>query len=286
MKYKYFVLSMLFLNIYFLSFSQSFADSNSWKRNEETEELKPELFHSTHAINLPTTETLTKGILEFEISHRFIPPVADGFKELYGFDGPANMRFGFGYAINSRMILTLARSNVFDNVDLQLKYRLPQFRSGRLPLALAVVGGLGWNMADFPNRSQGDARNFQYYAQLVINGMIGKKIGIGIVPSYLYNSDIFSAEYENVVTLGSYFQYYHSALLSFMAEWNADLSKSNNSYNVASFGIELETGGHFFKLFLTNSVLLNPSQNLSGSVYPFRSDEWRLGFLITRLLKL
>jgi hypothetical protein len=47
-------------------------------------------------------------------------------------------------------------------------------------------------------------------------------------------------------------------------------------------GFELETGGHFFKMMVTNSVYLNPSTYLAGSDFPAADDQWRLGFIITR----
>jgi hypothetical protein len=68
------------------------------------------------------------------------------------------------------------------------------------------------------------------------------------------------------------------------AEWNAGENRGELEHDAGAFGIELETGGHFFKVFLTNSVRLNPSQYLMGTDFPFESSEWRLGFAITRLL--
>jgi hypothetical protein len=265
--------------------SISRGDSSGWKRSATKSPSDLYLFHSTHAINLPTAETLNKGMLEIEISHRFVPPVSEGIEALYGFDGPVNMRIAVGYSLTDRAILTLGRSNVFDNIDFNIKYKLAQFHSNSFPILLAVQGGVGWNSAKFDGRSRGDARNFQYYGQLIANSLIAKKLGIGLVPSYLYNSDIFSPNYDKVFAVGSYVQYYFSSLLSFLAEWNIGVSGDYKPDNAVSFGIELETGGHFFKIILTNSVLLNSSQFLPGTEYPFRSKEWRLGFLITRLMK-
>ena len=56
-------------------------------------------------------------------------------------------------------------------------------------------------------------------------------------------------------------------------------------YDAAACGIELETGGHVFKILLTNSVFLNPSQYLVGAEHRFKADEWRLGFNVTRILR-
>ena len=209
----------------------------------------------------------------------------DGFESLYGLDGPVNMRIGLGYAATDRMVVTLARSNVLDNVDLNLKYRAFELDNGSLPVLVAFFGGISWTTEDVFGRSRGNSRNFQYYVMAVANTMFEDRVALGVAPAYLYNSNIFSQDYEDIFILGSYVQVYVSELLSFMMEWSPAISNNDPNYNSASVGFELETGGHFFKIFASNSTMLNPSQYLSGSAYEFKSDELRLGFMITRILK-
>jgi hypothetical protein len=76
--------------------------------------------------------------------------------------------------------------------------------------------------------------------------------------------------------------------LSLQAEWYGNLDGYQPEYrhNSLSFGNEKETYGHFFKIFLTNNALLNPSQYQSGADLAIDSGEWRLGFMITRLIQL
>jgi hypothetical protein len=69
-----------------------------------------------------------------------------------------------------------------------------------------------------------------------------------------------------------------------MIEWNPTVYGWRDSYNSLAFGIELETGGHFFKLFVTNNVNINTAQYLAGADKKFGKESIRLGFLITRLL--
>ncbi|MEW5925463.1 MAG: DUF5777 family beta-barrel protein [Candidatus Zixiibacteriota bacterium] len=269
-----------------ISSTAALADNSraNWKRDDQPIELTLQLFHANDAVNLPTAETIGKNEMEFQIMHRFYPPVSDGFDQFYGFDGPAGIRLGLAFGITDRMMITLGRSNLNDNVDLRLKYKAFNVKSDVLPTAIAFQGGIGWNTVKTITRDRTDSRNFQYYLQGIINAMPDKRIGLGLIPSYTYNSDIHSADYEYVLTLGSYVQYYVGYPLSFLVEWNPRISGDDSRFNSASFGIELETGGHFFKIILTNSTMLNPSQYLPGADYKFKSDEWRIGFNITRLL--
>ena len=256
-----------------------------WKRKAPVNTLSLQLFHSTQAINLPTTESLRPGDFEFEISHRFIPPVTEGSEALYGLDGPVNMRLALGYAPIRHTIVTLARSNVNDNMDLWIKRQLLQIRSHWLPTVVALRGGAAWNAQKTAGRNRTDSKNFQYYGQLIFNSMMAKKLGVGVVLSYLYNSHIFCEETQHSFTWGGYVQYYVSPLWSILAEWNPTVTGWRQYHNPVAFGIELETGGHFFKIILTNSPYLNPSQFLSGADLAFNDGDWRIGFNITRLLK-
>ncbi len=255
-----------------------------WQRSGALTEPDLQLFHSTQSVNLPTAETLQKGDFEFEISHRFVPTINEGPDAFYGLDGPVNMRLALGYAINNRMIVTLGRSNVTDNVDLHYKYKFLQIRSEKLPVLVAGRVGVAWNTG-VDGRDKGDPDNFQYYGQIIINTLIKKRLGMGVVPSYLYNSYIYGEDIQDTFTLGLNGQYYVSSVWSVLVEWNPTVTGWRSSHNPLSFGIELETGGHFFKIILTNSYLLNPSQFLTGADIDFNDTEWRIGFNITRLLK-
>ena len=122
-----------------------------------------------------------------------------------------------------------------------------------------------------------------------------KKIGIGIVPSFLYNSIIFSVEKQHTFTLGNYVQWYINQKYSFWVEYNPIISgyqgiilpedagdPTKKSYNSLAIGFDIGTGGHVFRLFATNNTRLNPSQYLVGAEEPFEFDTLKFAFAITR----
>jgi len=282
-RYKYCFVKINFIIVILVAIPYILtAQDVKWKRGSTvTQEL--ELFHSTHVINLLTAETLQQGDFEFEVSHRFIPPIKEGYDAFWGLDGPANIRLALGYALTNHSVLTLGRSNVTDNLDVQLKYKTFQIRHDIFPSLITFNLGAAWN-TEVGDRPKGDSRNFQYFAQLIYNTLIIEKIGIGIVPSYLYNSALTTEEVKYSFTMGTYFQYYISSTWSVMIEWNPTVTGWRDSYNSVSGGVELETGGHFFKIFVTNNDLINMSQFLAGADKKFGDGEVRLGFMITRLL--
>ncbi len=265
-----------------------------WEKNVEVKEVKLALFHSTQTANFQTTESLLKGDWMYEISHRFIAPINDGFDALWGFDGPARIRFAVGYGINDNLMVNLGRSNSTDNYDLQFKQRLFQLDNEYIPSVCSVVGGIALN-SEVPqsiDRSRTDIDNFQFYFQLICNTMLfDKKLGIGIVPSYLYNSFIYAVDVQYTFTVGTYIQYYFNRMWSLWLEHNAivagyqgriRLDETGKSYNSLSFGASLETGGHIFKFIVSNNSRLNSSQYLVGADHSTSDNLWRLGFGILR----
>ena len=257
--------------------------SSSWQRSEP-ESLPPlQLFHSTQAVNLPTAEALQQGNFEFEISHRFIPTLRDGSSSLWGFDGPVNIRLALGYAYSDKGYVTLGRSNVQDNLDLHVKQQLFSYRHEVMPLLVAVRLGTAWN-TQVPGVDAADADNLQYYGQLIINTMYGEHFALGVVPSYLENSHIACPDRQYSFVVGVHAQYYITDVFNVLAEWIPTVTGWRTRHNSVAFGIELETGGHFFKIILSNNDLLNPSQVLAGASNSFNDGEWHIGFNITRLL--
>lgn len=267
----------------------------TWQRSEPAEAVPVELFHATMLANFPTTEFLGDGDWRYEISHRFSPPVADGFDANYGLDGPVNMRTSVSYGVTDRAMVTVGRSNLQDNWDLQVKYRVWQLDHEVTPSAVAVQAGVALN-TDMPavlDRGRLDADNVQYYGQLVYNTVLGERLGLGLVPSYVYNSMIFAVEKQYTLTLGMYAQYWLNDMFSLWAEYNPALrgyqgviapGESGRSHDTLALGTVLETGGHMFYLFLTNSTRLNTAQYLVGADRKVALDTLRLGFGITRYL--
>lgn len=261
----------------------SISGQRKWKRENIESPVGLFLLHSTQTINLPTTTTLNKGEFEFEISHRFLPTIKGGSKDLFGLDGPVNMRIALGYAVDGNTLITLGRSNYQDNVDLWIKRKIFDFNNSFLPMQIGVRVGAAWN-TEVLNRTASDSRNFQYSGQIILNGLWNKTIAFGLVPTYIYNSHIECVETQYTFTLGNYLQYYFSKISSIIFEWTPTITGWRQNYNTVALGLEIETGGHFFKILITNNSLLNATQYSAGADKSVRNGDWRIGFNITRLL--
>jgi len=253
-----------------------------WQRRGQPTEIPVTVFHSTQSANLPTAETLAAGEWLFEISHRF-GLIDSGTGGFYGLDGPVVNRLGLAFAPTDRILVGVVRSNAFDNVELGAKARLIEV-GGAIPLMIGVAGGIAWN-TQAPEGDPGFADNeTQAYGQVLLNALLGGRVALGVVPSWVRNPNPYSTDADNAFAVGVHGQAYLSEAVSLFGEWVMSEAQPGLAHDTGAFGIELETGGHFFKLLVSNSPLMNPSQVLAGAASAVAADRLRFGFNITRIL--
>ncbi|MBU1099379.1 MAG: hypothetical protein KKA84_03160 [Bacteroidetes bacterium] len=269
--------------------------AQQWQRKAEGVEVREALFNSTLAGQLPTSSTLKSGDIEYEISHRFVPAINEDDAN-FGFDGPVKMRMALSYGLSDYLMVTLGRSNVMDNYDLRFKYNLYHDSVAENPYEFAVQAGIATNSQtpDILDRSAFDGDNIQFYVQGIFNIMFAeRKFGVGVVPSYLYNSMIFSIEKQYTFNVGTYAQYFFNRMFSLRVEYMPIVAgyqgyveageTGERSYNTLAFNLDIETGGHVFQIMATNNLRLNPSQYLVGANDSASSGDWHLGFGILRV---
>ena len=121
---------------------------------------------------------------------------------------------------------------MLDNLDLQLQYRWLQFPRAPAPLVLALNAGLAWNtdMPAYVERGAASRDNLQYYLQVVINTLVEERLGLGLVPSYLHNSSIFSVDRQYTITLGTYVHYYFDRMWGVWVEYSPTLAGVPGNY--------------------------------------------------------
>lgn len=256
--------------------------SQKWSRGE-VEELDLSLFNATHVFALPTSETLSKNDFYFMMGHRFQIPVSSGLDDLYGFDGGVVMRIALAYAPTDNLMLNIGRSNLEDNYDFQAKYKTFQIKNDVAPTLISFMAGGAYNAE--PNQElPEDSRKWQGYAFAIANTMLFDKIGIGVAPGFLYNSNCACIDVQNSWVLGTYLQYFIDDHWSIVGEYTPTLNGWTDGYDSIAFGAELEYGGHFFKFFLTNNTKTNLSQFMAGSINPIGFNDLHFSFQITRNL--
>ena len=142
--------------------------------------------------------------------------------------------------------------------------------------------------ADSANRTTGtaDTNEMQAYAQVIANAMVGGRLALGVVPTLLWNPRIEDDDPVSTVSVGVNGQLYLDRMWSLVGEWILSQPREDQEYDSGSFGIEIRTRGHFFKLLVTNQHQMNPTQTLAGAAEDFLDPaSWRFGFNIQRRLR-
>lgn len=242
-----------------------------------------DVFHSTQSPNLQTTSGLRAGSWLFEISHRFLPAIADGGDALWGLDGPVYNRLGFAYMPVEGVLLGVQRTNLEDNLELNAKVRLVKTEVGTVPVEVAAMTGMAWNTDAFVVEGAEDNES-QFYAQAIINARVAERVALGVVPTWIRNPRIRDVDAFNAMAVGVQGQVYLSGSTSVLGEWIFSEDIQDRGHDSGTFGVEFQTRGHFFKLLVTNQVLMNPTQYLGGSASPFEAGELRFGFNVQRIL--
>ena len=240
-----------------------------------------QVFRSTQSANLPTAETLDAGWWLFEISHRFFPAVADGSGDLWGFDGPVFNRLGLAAAVTDRVMIGVQRSNRDDNLELNARARLWSSESEDRAFAIGVMGGVARNTEE---PALADENEAQAYGQAMLNARFGS-VALGLVPTVLSNPSIEDPTSETIFVLGGHGAIELNRSFSLFAEWVKAARRPGQEFDSGSFGMEIATRGHVFKVLLTNQIRANPTQYLAGTPIEFEPGEWRVGFNIQRRLR-
>ncbi len=211
-------------------------------------QAQAQVFHSVQSANLPTAETLVEGEWLFEISHRFLPPISDGASALWGLDGGGTIRLGLTYAVSDRAMLGVLRSNLDDNLEFNAKFGAYEGGSEALPFKLGVMAGVALNTDPFLIEGAED-NEAQLYGQLMINVLVGDRLAIGVVPTYLRNPRIRDFDAENTFALGLHGQVYVSRSVSFLTEWIVSEEQAENTNDGGHVVVADDLYGGSYRLF-------------------------------------
>ena len=251
------------------------------KSTEETEQRKfnKPAFWGTQLINLPTTHSIGKGEVLFRVSHRFLPSVSDGYDFFYGLDGPAVILLSLGYGLSDNFSLTLARTKLYKEVELSMKWVL--FRQGKAKMPFSGALNIGGSVVTESQPSDVDRMKFNI--QGILSYQLSNSLSFALVPAYSSNTNHWDPAPEGTFALGTGGRLMIFNDFSIIWEWNPVLSGYKVNTNGWALGIEKKIGGHVFQVFVLNSAGLTSSQFISGGDLRLQDGDFRIGFNIFRL---
>jgi len=244
-------------------------------------------FKSTHVILGQSIESPAKGTMLLNIQHHF-GPVNSGFYNFFGFD-QAVTRLGISYGITNWLSIGLGRTTQNKTWDGSLKIKILRQSSGvrNIPFSISYYGNMGINTLERTDFTRPDyfSNRLSFVNQLLIARKFSSRLSLQLIPSLIHRNLVDTKLDDNdVYSLGAAGRIKLSNRMSFNFEYHYILSKQTASqyYNSLSFGVDIETGGHVFQLFLTNSAGINEQYFIPYTDGSWLKGDIRIGFNIVR----
>jgi len=291
------LLLICFFAIPIVAFSQDDLLKELNAMEPKTTNYTTATFKGTRLINLHTVETLSKGSLDFRISHRF-GDIGSGSKNLWGLDGPATLRLGLDYSVTDRLVVGVGRSSYQKFFDGFLKYKFMRQAESGPKFTIAGVTSINLISDDDPNKAVTGIDRYQYFssrlsymAQALIARKFSPELSLQLSPTYIHYNMVTRANDKNdMVAVGISGRYKFTRSVAITAEYILPVTSytpiSDQYYNVLSIGFDIETGGHVFQLFFTNAGAINEVQLIPYTSTSWRDKGFRFGFNISRVFQL
>ena len=248
-------------------------------------------FKCTQVVNGQSVAMVAPKSLQFMISHRF-GALNGGAYELWGLDQSA-IRMGFDYGINPWLNASFGRSSYQKTYDGHLKLQLLRQYTGdgSFPVSVVWVSGMAINTQhwDDPSRVNYFSSRLSYFHQLLVARKMNSKLSLQVSPTLVHlNLVPEKTDYNNQLALGLGGRYKLGNRLSVNAEYFlraptlVSSTFHSQHYNSFSTGIDLETGGHIFQIFLTNSLPMITKGFVTETTDRWTNGGVHIGFNITR----
>jgi len=291
-------MSRISVSILFIFLSSAvFAQDDLMKMLEEEtdKDKKPDYatatFKTTRLINGHSVENVAEGVLDFRISHRF-GYVSGGAYELWGLD-EASMRLGLDYGLSKRWMIGIGRSTYQKQYDGFTKYKILRQSSGSraMPITLSAIATMMYKSLKFedPNRENYYTSNMYYSGQLLIARKFNESLSLQLMPTVVHYNLVEGADDPNdLFSLGVGGRMKLSKRVSLNLEYYYQLPdyKFDGTKNSLSIGFDIETGGHVFQLYCTNSTGMTERTYIHETTGNFFEGDIRLGFTISRVFTL
>jgi len=291
------VLLLIFSFFFFTSFSQTDLLDIADQQKPKTKDFTIATFKYTRLINTHTSETLGKRTLDVLIQHRF-GDINSGGINLWGLDGPANIRLAMEYSTNGRLMFGLGRSSYEKMFDGFLKFRLlRQTTDGAMPLSVTLFSGMYYIAQKDVNKQSNGFDRYQYTTnrlsfvnQIIIARKFSSRFSLQITPIYIHFNQVEKIRDRNdSYAIATALRFKLTKRLALTSEYVLRLSDKYDEdkfYDSFGLGFDIETGGHVFQIHLTNSFGIVENQFI-----PYTKSKWnnagiRLGFNISRVFSI
>lgn len=255
-------------------------------------------FETSILMDNQTVMTPYKGMMEFEIHHRF-DKITNGSKTLFGIYSPANIRLGINYGITDKLMLAAGVTKDNSFWDFAAKYAfLQQTESGSMPVSLTFYGNIGVEARadEFfgPPEEFKMTHKLSYFTQVILARKFSESFSLQLAPTFIWFNSVENG-YENInyglhaggkYTIG---QSQHSIIFEYdqlFSNPDTDVD-GDGEENFAetkpqlAIGWEKGTPTHAFQLFFANYKGIVGQRNFVYNKNDFTEGEFLVGLNVT-----
>ena len=250
-------------------------------------------FKSTRIMNGHSIERMPTGQLDVRISHRFGTLNSGGYN-FFGLD-VSNIHLSLEYGILNWLMIGVGRSEFEKTFDGFAKFSILRQSSGAkdMPVSVSVVTSAALKTLKFPDQTRTNyfTSRLTYVAQILVARKISEDLSVQLTPSYVHRNLVATElDPNDIFALGAGARLKLSKRISLNGEYyyivNPKTYLSQQIYNPLSIGFDIETGGHVFQLFFTNSLGMTEKQFIGETTGQWKKGDIHFGFNISRVFTL
>ena len=250
-------------------------------------------FKSTRIMNGHSIEKMPPGQLDVRISHRF-GTINSGAYNFFGLD-QSNIHLGLEYGILNWLMVGVGRSELEKTFDGFAKFSILRQSSGAkdMPVYVSVVTSIALKTLKVPDQSRTNyfTSRLAYVGQILVARKISQGLSVQLTPSYVHRNLVATElDPNDIFALGAGARLKLTKRISLNGEYyyiaNLKTNFSTQIYNPLSVGFDIETGGHVFKLFFTNSLGMTEKQFIGATTGQWKKVDIHFGFNISRVFML
>jgi hypothetical protein len=256
---------------------------------DEEESMVLKTFRSIKVVNMQSVEIPAPSELIFTVGHRF-GNVRTGLYEMFGLD-LATIRLGFDYGINSWLGAGVGRSSFEKTYDAGAKARI-LIQDGKRGSPVSLTYYAAASQATLRGVYPPEHDNFTGRLSLVSSLMIGRRFSelfsLQVSPVWLRSNFLRETQDRaDIVSLAAATRIRLTPVTHLNFEYIHELTGSDvNNTNPLSVGFDLETGGHVFQLFFSNTQGIFDKAYLVNTTGTWGAGDIFFGFAITRVFYL
>jgi hypothetical protein len=250
-------------------------------------------FKSTRILNGHSIERMPAGQLDVRISHRF-GRINSGAYEFFGLD-QSNIHLSLEYGILDWLMVGVGRGSFEKTADGFAKFTLLRQSSGArvMPVSVSLFSSVAVKTVKWadPARTNYFSSRLSFVEQVLIARKIDQRFSVQITPSFVHRNLVATElDPNDLWAVGAGGRIKLSNRISLNAEYfyiaNPKTNMSQKIYDPLSVGFDIETGGHVFQLFFTNSLAMIEKGFIGETTGNWLNGDIHFGFNISRVFTL